>query len=223
MKKHFYGGQAVIEGVMIRGISNCVVAVRNKKKEIIINQINLPSFTNSKLKKIPFIRGLFILVEMMIIGFRSLSKSSEVLEENQDEMSLLEKLFSYVFSTVFLLTVLSVFFLLPLFLSDRVVFFENNFVVNNIVEGIVRLIFFILYVYLIGLSKDIKRVFAYHGAEHKTIAAYEHNKKLNSSNIDSIQKYNKEHPRCGTSFIMTVILVSIILHVFIPREPLILL
>ena len=223
MKKHFYGGQAVIEGVMIRGITNCVVAVRNKKKEIIINQINLPSFTNSKLKKIPFIRGLFILVEMMIIGFRSLSKSSEVLEENQDEMSLLEKLFSYVFSTVFLLTVLSVFFLLPLFLSDRVVFFENNFVVNNIVEGIVRLIFFILYVYLIGLSKDIKRVFAYHGAEHKTIAAYEHNKKLNSSNIDSIQKYNKEHPRCGTSFIMTVILVSIILHVFIPREPLILL
>ena len=127
MKKHFYGGQAVIEGVMIRGITNCVVAVRNKKKEIIINQINLPSFTNSKLKKIPFIRGLFILVEMMIIGFRSLSKSSEVLEENQEQMSLLEKLFSYVFSTVFLLIVLSVFFLLPLFLSDRVVFFENNF------------------------------------------------------------------------------------------------
>ena len=110
MKKHFYGGQAVIEGVMIRGITNCVVAVRNKKKEIIINQINLPSFTNSKLKKIPFIRGLFILVEMMIIGFRSLSKSSEVLEENQEQMSLLEKLFSYVFSTVFLLIVLSVFF-----------------------------------------------------------------------------------------------------------------
>ena len=131
MKKHFYGGQAVIEGVMIRGITNCVVAVRNKKKEIIINQINLPSFTNSKLKKIPFIRGLFILVEMMIIGFRSLSKSSEVLEENQEEMSLLEKLFSYVFSTVFLVIVLSVFFLLPLFLSDRVVFFENNFVVKN--------------------------------------------------------------------------------------------
>lgn len=223
MKKHFYGGQAVIEGVMIRGITNCVVAVRNKKKEIVINQINLPSFTNSKFKKIPFIRGLFILVEMMIIGFRSLSKSSEVLEENQEDMSLLEKFFSYLFSTVFLLIVLSVFFLLPLFLSDRIVFFENNFVVNNIVEGIVRLIFFILYVYLIGLSKDIKRVFAYHGAEHKTIAAYEHNKKLNSSNIDSIQKYNKEHPRCGTSFIMTVILVSIILHVFIPREPLILL
>ena len=108
MKKHFYGGQAVIEGVMIRGITNCVVAVRNKKKEIVINQINLPSFTNSKFKKIPFIRGLFILVEMMIIGFRSLSKSSEVLEENQEDMSLLEKFFSYLFSTVFLLIVLSI-------------------------------------------------------------------------------------------------------------------
>ena len=85
------------------------------------------------------------------------------------------------------------------------------------------MVFFIAYVYLIGLNKDIKRVFAYHGAEHKTIAAYEHNQELNLNNIDKIQQYNKEHPRCGTSFIMTVILVSIILHVFIPREPLLLL
>ena len=81
MKKHFYGGQAVIEGVMIRGMKNCVVAVRNKNQEIIINQIKLPSFTNSYFKKIPFIRGLFILVEMMVIGFRALSKSSEIIDQ----------------------------------------------------------------------------------------------------------------------------------------------
>ena len=133
-------------------ISKCFDEIKTRDNKPTADFTNICKFinhsynTNSKLKKIPFIRGLFILVEMMIIGFRSLSKSSEVLEENQDEMSLLEKLFSYVFSTVFLLTVLSVFFLLPLFLSDRVVFFENNFVVNNIVEGIVRLIFCILYV-----------------------------------------------------------------------------
>lgn len=224
MKKHFYGGQAVIEGVMIRGMKNCVVAVRNKNQEIIINQIKLPSFTNSYLKKIPFIRGLLILVEMMVIGYRALSKSSEIVEQNEDEnLSNLEKFFSYLFSTFFLLFVLSVFLLLPLFLSDRIVFVEDNFVINNIIEGLVRLVFFIGYVYLIGLNKDIKRVFAYHGAEHKTIAAYEDNQKLNSNSIDKIQKYDKEHPRCGTSFIMTVILVSIILHVFIPREPLLLL
>ena len=224
MKKHFYGGQAVIEGVMIRGMKNCVVAVRNKNHEIIINQIKLPSFTNSYFKKIPFIRGLLILVEMMVIGYRALSKSSEIVEQNEDDnLSNLEKFFSYLFSTFFLLFVLSVFLLLPLFLSDRIVFVEDNFVINNIIEGLVRLVFFIGYVYLIGLNKDIKRVFAYHGAEHKTIAAYEDNQKLNSNNIAKIQKYHKEHPRCGTSFIMTVILVSIILHVFIPREPLLLL
>ncbi|MEC7837253.1 MAG: DUF1385 domain-containing protein [Chloroflexota bacterium] len=224
MKKHFYGGQAVIEGVMIRGARNCVVAVRNKNKEIILSQIKLPSFTNSYFKKIPFIRGLIILVEMMVIGFRSLSKSSEILEQaEQNQLSNLEKFISFVFSTFFILFVLSVFLLLPLFLSDRVIFFEDNFVINNIIEGLVRLLFFIAYVYLIGLNKDIKRVFAYHGAEHKTIAAYEHNQKLNLNNIDKIQNYNKEHPRCGTSFIMTVILVSIVLHVFIPREPLLLL
>ena len=173
MKKHFYGGQAVIEGVMIRGARNCVVAVRNKNKEIILSQIKLPSFTNSYFKKIPFIRGLIILVEMMVIGFRSLSKSSEILEQaEQNQLSNLEKFISFVFSTFFILFVLSVFLLLPLFLSDRVIFFEDNFVINNIIEGLVRLLFFIAYVYLIGLNKDIKRVFAYHGAEHKTIAAY---------------------------------------------------
>jgi len=205
-------------------MKNCVVAVRNKNQEIIINQIKLPSFTNSYFKKIPFIRGLFILVEMMVIGFRALSKSSEIIDQTEENnLSNLEKFFSYLFSTFFLLFVLSVFLLLPLFLSDRIIFVEDNFIINNIIEGLVRLVFFIAYVYLIGLNKDIKRVFAYHGAEHKTIAAYEDNLELNSNSIDKIQKYNKEHPRCGTSFIMTVILVSIILHVFIPREPLFLL
>ena len=224
MKKHFYGGQAVIEGVMIRGMKNCVVAVRNNHKEIIIEQIKLPSFTNSFLKKIPFVRGLIILVEMMVIGFRALSKSSEIVEQSEDNnLSNIEKFFSYLFSTFFILFVLSIFLLLPLFLSDRIIFVEDNFVINNIIEGLVRLLFFIGYVYLIGLNKDIKRVFAYHGAEHKTIAAYEDNQSLNSNSIEKIQEYNKEHPRCGTSFIMTVILVSIILHVFIPREPILLL
>lgn len=224
MKKHFYGGQAVIEGVMIRGMKNCVVAVRNNHKEIIIEQIKLPSFTNSFLKKIPFVRGLIILVEMMVIGFRALSKSSEIVEQSEDNnLSNIEKFFSYLFSTFFILFVLSIFLLLPLFLSDRIIFVEDNFVINNIIEGLVRLVFFIGYVYLIGLNKDIKRVFAYHGAEHKTIAAYEDNQSLNSNSIEKIQEYKKEHPRCGTSFIMTVILVSIILHVFIPREPILLL
>jgi len=224
MKKHFYGGQAVIEGVMIRGLKNCVVAVRNTQNEIIINEIKIPSFSKSIYKKIPFFRGVIILVEMMVIGYRSLTKSSEIVEESEEgELSNLEKVFSYIFSSAFLIIVLSLFFLVPLFLSDRIMFIEDNYVINNILEGIIRLIFFILYVYIIGLNKDIKRVFAYHGAEHKTIAAYEDNVEINSNNISKIQRYNKEHPRCGTSFIMTVIVVSIVLHVFIPREPALLL
>ena len=224
MKKHFYGGQAVIEGVMIRGLKNCVVAVRNTQNEIIINEIKIPSFSKSIYKKIPFFRGVIILVEMMVIGYRSLTKSSEIVEESEEgELSNLEKVFSYIFSSAFLIIVLSLFFLVPLFLSDRIMFIEDNYVINNILEGIIRLIFFILYVYIIGLNKDIKRVFAYHGAEHKTIAAYEDNVEINSNNISKIQRYNKEHPMCGTSFIMTVIVVSIVLHVFIPREPALLL
>ena len=222
--KHFYGGQAVIEGVMIRGKNNCVVAVRNNEDNIILNQIKLPSISKSYLKKIPFIRGFIILVEMMIIGYRSLTKSSEIIEEdNPEDISTINKIFSFVFSTFFLLIILSFFFLVPLFLSDRYVFFNDNFIVNNFIEGIIRFLFFIAYIFLIGLNKDVKRVFAYHGAEHKTIAAYE--KELSTKmiaseeNINIIQKYRKEHPRCGTSFLMTVILVSIIVHVFIPREP----
>lgn len=222
--KHFYGGQAVIEGVMIRGKNNCVVAVRNNEDNIILNQIKLPSISKSYLKKIPLIRGFIILVEMMIIGYRSLTKSSEIIEEdNPEDISTINKIFSFVFSTFFLLIILSFFFLVPLFLSDRYVFFNDNFIVNNFIEGIIRFLFFIAYIFLIGLNKDVKRVFAYHGAEHKTIAAYEKelSTKLiaNKENINKIQKYEKEHPRCGTSFLMTVILVSIIIHVFIPREP----
>jgi len=222
--KHFYGGQAVIEGVMIRGKNNCVVAVRNNENSIVLNQIKLPSISKSYLKKIPFIRGFIILVEMMIIGYRSLTKSSEIIEEdNLEDISTINKIFSFVFSTFFLLIILTFFFLVPLFLSDRYVFFNDNFIVNNFIEGIIRFLFFIAYIFLIGLNKDVKRVFAYHGAEHKTIAAYE--KELSTKmiaseeNINIIQKYKKEHPRCGTSFLMTVILVSIIVHVFIPREP----
>jgi len=174
------------------------------------------------------IRGFIILVEMMIIGYRSLTKSSEIIEEdNPEEISAINKIFSFVFSTFFLLIILTFFFLVPLFLSDRYVFFNDNFIVNNFIEGLIRFLFFIAYIFLIGLNKDVKRVFAYHGAEHKTIAAYE--KELstkiiaNKENINKIQKYEKEHPRCGTSFLMTVILVSIIIHVFIPREPVLLL
>ena len=222
--KHFYGGQAVIEGVMIRGKNNCVVAVRNNENTIVLNQIKLPSISTSYLKKIPFIRGFIILVEMMIIGYRSLTKSSEIIEEdNLEDISTFNKIFSFVFSTFFLLIILTFFFLVPLFLSDRYVFFNDNFIVNNFIEGMIRFLFFIAYIFLIGLNKDVKRVFAYHGAEHKTIAAYE--KELSTKmiaseeNINIIQKYKKEHPRCGTSFLMTVIVVSIIVHVFIPREP----
>ena len=222
--KHFYGGQAVIEGVMIRGKNNCVVAVRNNENSIVLNQIKLPSISKSYLKKIPFIRGFIILVEMMIIGYRSLTKSSEIIEEdNLEDISTINKIFSFVFSTFFLLIILTFFFLVPLFLSDRYVFFNDNFIVNNFIEGMIRFLFFIAYIFLIGLNKDVKRVFAYHGAEHKTIAAYE--KELSTKmiaseeNINIIQKYKKEHPRCGTSFLMTVIVVSIIVHVFIPREP----
>ena len=133
MKKHFYGGQAVIEGVMIRGLKNCVVAVRNTQNEIIINEIKIPSFSKSIYKKIPFFRGVIILVEMMVIGYRSLTKSSEIVEESEEgELSNLEKVFSYIFSSAFLIIVLSLSFnLCAQISSDRPDQTESSLVLSK--------------------------------------------------------------------------------------------
>lgn len=215
-----YGGQAVIEGVMMRGSKALSVAVRNPKGEIIVHTEDLdPRIYGGRLAKIPFVRGIILLWDALGLGIKSLMFSAEVaLEEEKEEGggNVFEGpvqwgmiLFSLAFA-VFL------FFVIPVFLAgliDRLLGGNLNYVVVNLIEGLIRLIFLITYIYLIGLMPDIKRLYSYHGAEHKTINAYEAGADLTPP---SVARFPLEHPRCGTAFILSVVIISIIFFSLLP-------
>ena len=208
VKKDNIGGQALIEGVMIKNKDKIAIAVRKGKKIIV---------TKEKLKfkeiQIPFIRGIINLFVIMYIGIKSLNYSSSVYTDEKEESSNWGILFSLLFALFF---GLALFKLLPLFLTT---FFDKYFKVSNflfnLIEGLIKIGLFILYVYLISLSKDVFRVFQYHGAEHKAVACYESGKKLTVKNV---QTFRTEHKRCGTSFIFLVLLVSVIVYSFVPKD-----
>ena len=215
-----YGGQAVIEGVMIRGQNNISVSVRNPSGDIVTRTKPLNKIFTGPLRKIPFLRGIIALSETLYIGMDSLSYSakiaeSEEIQDAEDEKST-NKL--SVAITIILSTTLAIglFFLLPLLASTPFEYFTKSSLIANIAEGIIRLVIFILYIYSIGLMEDIKRVYMYHGAEHMTVHAQEAGKPLT---VENISKYPTAHPRCGTAFLLNVMLISIIVFSLMPREP----
>ena len=217
----FYGGQALIEGVMIRGNNNLSVSVRKpdgniESKTTVISQI----FTGP-VKKIPFIRGSLVLIETMFLGIKSLIYSANVSAgEEEEEIGNLGVAISLSISLTF--TIL-VFFVLPLlvvhFLDSTILSAQTPIIsfISNLIEGIIRLTFFILYIWLIGFMPDIKRVFQYHGAEHMTVKAYEANLPLEISNI---RQFSTAHPRCGTAFLLLVMIISVITFAFLGRPDL---
>ena len=214
---HTYGGQAVIEGVMIRGQKNIAVAVRSPSGEIIVRTKPVNKIFSGSSRKIPILRGCLTLIETVIIGMDSLGFSANVSAEEGEEVGNVSMAIMITFS---ILLSVALFFMLPLFLSRP---FEGmmegmmgTHLISNLVEGILRLFIFIAYILLIGLTKDIRRVFMYHGAEHMTVHAVEHGDMLNP---ETIRKYSKAHPRCGTAFLLTVMVVSIITFTLVPREP----
>jgi uncharacterized protein YqhQ len=213
-KKFNYGGQAVIEGVMIRGRSSVVTAIRRPNGEIAVNTKPVPSVTKSKVRRIPFIRGVVVLFEAMILGINSLMYSANVsLEEEQEELSK-KALAGMIISGAALVVVL--FFLAPLFLTKLVnSFLPDNSITFMLVEGLIRMAIFIGYLKVVGLMPDIKRVFTYHGAEHKTVNAYEAGVPMEPA---SIQQYSRAHVRCGTSFLFFVLLVAIIVFTLVGRQ-----
>ncbi len=214
-KNFLYGGQAVIEGVMIRGIKRATLAVRKPNGDIVKRSIPLESWANSKLRNLILIRGILVLFETLIIGTKALTYSaSEAAEE--DDHSEMSKFAIIIMIAISLLFGLSFFFLLPLFLSSLADSIFSNHFLANIVEGIVRLLLFIGYIFFIGRMNDIKRVFGYHGAEHMTVHCMESNKTLK---YDNIINFSPAHPRCGTSFLLTVVFISILVFILIPREP----
>ena len=215
-----YGGQALIEGVLIRGRKYFGIALRTPEGEIITATDSISSSNKilHYLKSIPFVRGLSILAESMVIGSRSLRWSSAVAAGDTTERSKIPALGKS--GAVGLVITLSIsivfFFIIPvLFSSLSYTFFPNRWL-SLFIEGFSRLLFLVGYIWVIGKSDEIRRVFQYHAAEHQTIQAYEQQTQIN---VASIRRQAKEHPRCGTSFLLTVVLVSGILLIFVGSGP----
>jgi len=201
-----YGGQAVIEGVIMRGKSSVAMAVRSPENEIITFQEKLTGIYTSKLSKIPFLRGLIVLWDSLGLGMRYLTISANV-QTGEDEK--LEGPALYLTLAFSLALGIGLFFLLPAFISGLLARYASlNSWESNLIEGALRLLLLIGYLWGIGKMPEINRVFMYHGAEHKTINAFEDGVTLTPENV---MPYSVEHPRCGTSFILTLVLLSILI------------
>jgi uncharacterized protein YqhQ len=202
-----YGGQAVIEGVMMRGRKALAIAMRAPDGQIVIHKENLGAVYRSSIAKIPFLRGVILLWDALGLGMRALTLSANI-QTGEDEK--LEGPALYLTLGISLAIGIGLFFLLPAGIGG----FAESYLgwnpwLNNLLEGVVRLILLIGYIWAIGFMPDVKRLFGYHGAEHKTINAYESGAELTP---DIVARYPIEHPRCGTAFILTFVLLSILVH-----------
>lgn len=202
----YYGGQAVIEGVMIRGPGSVAVACRRPDGEIAVRREKLRGVYTSPLRKIPFVRGVIVLWETLALGMRALIFSSNVATgEDEKEINPLSVL-AMGLSALALVAVL--FFVGPVLLTGWLEDLVGSSLVVIVIEGLVRLAMLIAYIGLIGLIPDIRRVYAYHGAEHKSIHALEAGDPLVPG---AVQRHPTAHVRCGTSFLLTVVVLSIII------------
>jgi uncharacterized protein YqhQ len=214
-KKFNYGGQAVIEGVMMRGQKAVVTVVRRPSGGLATDIKPLPSIYTSRMRRTPLIRGIIVLIEAMVLGIKSLLYSANItMEEEEEEIS--TKAIWGMIATALILVV-ALFFIAPLFLTKMANPFIPNSLIFHVIEGIIRLAIFIAYLKVISLLPDIKRVFTYHGAEHKTINAYEAGVPLE---VKAIREYSTAHVRCGTSFLFAVLIIAIVVFAFIGRQTL---
>jgi uncharacterized protein YqhQ len=208
------GGQAVIEGVMMRAPDAWAVAVRRPDGVIEAKRNDLPALTTrNRWARVPFIRGIFVLAESLSLGFRALSWSAQRAGDEDEEIGRREIFFTMVIAVV---VALGIFVLGPAFAANWIKdLVGGNALAFVVIDGVLRIFLVVAYIWLIGRNPDIQRVFQYHGAEHKTIHAYENGDPLD---IVSIQVYSPRHPRCGTSFIIIVAMVSFV--VFLTLAPL---
>ena len=228
------GGQAVIEGVMMRGKSVYCMAVRNvNTKEISIEKDKVKSLGNkSKILKMPFIRGIASFIDSLVLGMRIIMKSATLSGIDQEEESekkgkldiwlenkFGEKLIDYIiYFSVFISIILSIviFMVLPVWISSFIArFFSISLSGIGVIEGLVRILIFLGYILLISKMKDVQRLFKYHGAEHKTINCFESGDELT---IENVKKHTRLHKRCGTSFLIIVMIVSMIVFMFLRTD-----
>lgn len=225
MRSSNIGGQAVLEGIMMRNGGKYSVAVRKTDGEIAVDVQDYHSFLPWKAPlKIPFIRGIFSFVDSLVLGMRTLMYSASFFEEEEEEELTAEeaakqekqdKVIMSVTMVIAVIIAVALFMVLPYFLSSFVEKYTSSRAAMTIFEGVIRVAIFLLYVFLISRTKDIKRTFMYHGAEHKCINCIEHGLELNVKNV---RKSSKQHKRCGTSFLFFVMIVSIIFCFFITTD-----
>lgn len=214
-RRVIYGGQAVIEGVMIRGRDHYSLAVRKLNGDITTVSSRLSTLYTGRLRSIPLIRGVIVLLETLVIGIQALSRSANMaLEEEGQELSG----WSMAIMLAISLTVgIGLFFIAPLFAIRSLDSMIESDALSNFLEGILRLAVFLAYILLIGRLPDIKRVFAYHGAEHMTVHAHEHNLPLD---VEHVRQFPTAHNRCGTAFLLVVMIVAIVVFTFVGRPSL---
>lgn len=220
MEKINIGGQAVLEGVMMRAPRAVAIAVRRPDGEIVVKREPMPPLSEKyPVVKLPILRGAVALFTSLIIGIKALNFSAnEAMTEEENGDGKKEELSSWALASTMAVAFgfgIALFFFLPLYLTKLLVpYIGDNNVIFNLVDGVIRVIVFLLYIWSIARMKDIQRVFQYHGAEHKTIFAFENGEDLN---LDNVKKYSRLHPRCGTSFLLIVMLVSIAVFSMIPK------
>lgn len=225
MKPSGIGGQAVIEGVMMKNGNKYAVAVRKPNKEIVVETKTLSTKKNP-LANLPIIRGVVAFVESLSLGMKTLSFSASFYEEEEEESNFEKKLnkitkghadgiLNALTMMLAVILALGIFVVAPMLLAGFLATVIESQTVLALLEGVFRLLIFIIYIGLISRIKDIKRLFMYHGAEHKSINCIENGQPLT---IENVRKQSREHKRCGTSFMLTVMVVSIIFFIFIRVE-----
>ena len=210
MEKPLVGGQAVIEGVMMRGFGKVATAVREPNGNINVQVKNVHSIADRyKFLKLPFLRGSVNLIESLILGLRSLSFSAQAAGEDDEQLSDKELILTMIFAFAMAAVL---FIAIPTFAAKFLHEITDDPLIFNLAEGFLRLAIFILYIAAISQTKDIQRVFQYHGAEHKTIFCYEADLPLT---VENVKKFPRLHPRCGTAFLLIVMIVSIFVFAFL--------
>lgn len=206
IKKTTIGGQALYEGILMKGPDQTSIVVRKPNGELERKIIDRFEITNKySIFKYPFFRGIGAFIDAIKNGTKAIDYSLSFSEEEEKKQSKLSEIFYSILSFFIFVGFLLLFFYVPTWFSNLFKDKISSVFVLNLIEGLVRIVFFLLYVMGIAQLRDIKRVFEYHGAEHKTIACYEHGEELT---VENVRKHSKLHPRCGTSFMFNMVIIS---------------
>lgn len=223
------GGQALMEGIMMRGQHGYSQVIRDPEGQLVIETETIPESKRHKFFDLPIVRGSYRLIDSLKIGMKALFDSAEVAmseeeaKENKSkfdlwiEKKLGDKAMGFFMGFALILSLglsILLFFLLPNFIAGLIISKGSSRILYSLIEGLVRISIFLAYLFAVSIMKDVKRVFMYHGAEHKTIHCYEHDEELT---VENVRKYTTLHPRCGTAFLFVVMIISILIYSLVPR------